>query len=183
MAWPNTALTSYVGGSTPYIKASDLNSFQSAINGIINATYSHKAVVVDGTGGNVVVPVTGTLKLSGTASGTTTPTTTVVWGVAYKEAMLFGGATVDSAGAFVAGYNVKSCTRVAAGHYEVVFNGAPTNVARCRGQVTPYFNAVCITSEVNTLALSGSDLKATVFTYDAAGVKADANFYIDVNGG
>ena len=183
MAWPSSPLTSYLAGSTPYIKAADMNSLQSGINGIINATYSLKAAVIDGTGGSIVAPVAGTLKLSGTASGTATPTTTVPWGTVYKEGLLFGGAYVDGAGVFQAGYNVKSTTRIGAGHYEVLFNGAPTNVGRCRGQVTPYFNAVAQIAELNGMSLVGADLKAVVFIYNTAGALADGGFQIDVAGG
>jgi hypothetical protein len=51
MAWPLTALTTYVAGTTPSIKASDLNSIQDAINKTLLGTYTHKIVVADATGG------------------------------------------------------------------------------------------------------------------------------------
>ena len=73
--WPSSPLTSYLAGGTPAIKAFDLNAFQSAINGIINATYSLLGVVIDGTGGNVVTPVAGAMQVTSSRSGATFPTT------------------------------------------------------------------------------------------------------------
>ena len=64
MAWPSTPLTSYVSNTVPAIKAFDLNSFQMGVNGIINGTYSHKAVVIDGTGGTLATPLSGALILT-----------------------------------------------------------------------------------------------------------------------
>lgn len=50
MAWPFTATTSYVATTTPSIKASDLNNFQSAINGVYGATKTVKRISVDAIG-------------------------------------------------------------------------------------------------------------------------------------
>lgn len=63
MAWPSTPLTTYTANTAPAIKAFDLNAFQSGINGIINGTYSLKALVVDGTGGSIVAPTANTLQI------------------------------------------------------------------------------------------------------------------------
>ena len=62
-------------------------------------------------------------------------------------------------------------------------NGKPTNLARCRGQATGMFNAAAFIPELNSFAVVGADLKATVFMYDAAGNLADAGFNLDVVGG
>jgi hypothetical protein len=75
MAWPSTPLTTYSAGIAPAIQAFDLNAFQSAINGIVNGTYSLAAVVADGSGGAVVVPVPGTTKVSANLTETTLPGT------------------------------------------------------------------------------------------------------------
>ena len=154
-----------------------------AINGIVGATLSLLGVVIDGTGGNVVTPVPGALVLSGTASGVAAPTPAVPWGTIYREGVLFGGAYLDAGGAFQSGYNVKSVAKPGPGHYEVTFNGKPTNLARCRGQATGMFNAAAFIPELNSFAVVGADLKATVFMYDAAGNLADAGFNLDVVGG
>lgn len=61
MACPNTPRTTYIANRTPAIKADDLNAFQSAINGIINGTFSLGSVNIDSTGGNVVTPMPGKL--------------------------------------------------------------------------------------------------------------------------
>jgi len=183
MAWPSTPLTSYLSGGLPAIKAFDLNAFQAAINGVVNATYSLLGLVIDGVGGNVVVPTAGALMLSGSASGVVAPTTAVPWGTMFREGPQFGAARVTGAGVFEAGYNVQSTTRTGAGVYQVLFNGAPTNVARCTGQVTGRFNAVAFIPELNSLTLVGADLKATVFMYDIAGAPADAMFDVNVWGG
>lgn len=66
MAWPNTPLTTYTFDGAPPIKSMDLNAIQDAINRIINGTYSLRAVTIDGTGGNIVAPVAGSLTVSGT---------------------------------------------------------------------------------------------------------------------
>lgn len=183
MAWPLTPLTTYVAGVTPYIKAADLNSIQSGINGIIGATYSLKSVVVDGTGGSVVVPVAGTAKVSATASAAGAGTA-VAWGLMYKESALFGHMRVSSAGAITASFNGLSATRTAMGVYEVKFNAAPTNIARSvplavavPGVVAAYI-VVC-----QPPALSGADALVTVNTYDAAGAAADIEFAIGLFGG
>lgn len=183
MAWPNSPLTSYLSGGLPAIKAFDLNAFQAAINGIINATYSLLGVVIDGTGGNVVTPVAGALVLSGTASAAGAGPA-VPWGTIYREGAVFGSAAVDSAGAIVASYNAKSIAARAAGDpYVITFNGCPTNIDRCTGQVTGRFNAVARIPELNTLAKVGADLVATVLIYDTAGAAADGRFDLHVYGG
>lgn len=183
MAWPSTPLTSYVAGVTPYIKAFDLNALQGGVNGIVNGTYSLHSLTLDGTGGAVVAGSPGTARLSATASGTATPTAAVPWGTMTKESALFGDAAVDSAGGFISGFNVLSCSRLGVGQYRVTFNGAPTNVARCTGQVTGRFNAAARICELNSLSLAGADLQADILIYDTAGAAADARFDLHVFGG
>jgi hypothetical protein len=184
VAWPSTPLRTYVANSTPTIRAADLNAMQTGTNGIINATYNLQALVTTtGTPGAVVVPVPGTVTLSGTASATSAPSAAIPWGRMYKESALFGSATIDNAGAVVAVYNVLSATQLGTGQYEVIFNGAPTNWQRARVHITPYFNAGAFIPDSASLTLSGSDLRALVQIYDTAGAPADANFYIDAYGG
>lgn len=184
MAWPNTPLTSYLAGGLPAIKAFDLNAFQAAINGIINATLSLLGVVIDGTGGNLVTPTPGALMLSGSASGAAAPTTAVPWGTVFREGSVFGSAAIDAAGALVAGYNVKSVgARAATDPYVITFHGCPTNIDRCTGQATGRFNAAARICELNTLTKPAADLVATVLVWDTAGAAADGRFDLHVFGG
>lgn len=191
MAWPNTPLTTYLSGGLPFIKAFDLNAFQSAINGIINATYSLKAVEIDGTGGAIVVPVAGTAKLSATASGAAAAMTAVAWGRMYKEAAVFGFCRIDGAGTSVGGYNIKAipgavggADHPVAGEYYVTFNGAPTNTGRCV-PVASLLDGVAVAGRIfiNPPFLSGADLKVQILTYDAAGAQADVGFSLAMFGG
>lgn len=183
MAWPSTPLTTYASGTTPAIKAADLNSLQSGVNGIVNATYSLAAVVIDGTGGSVVSPIAGTCRVSASASGTSTPTTQVTWGTMFKEAALFGGAEVSGAGSFVDGYNVLSATRTGAGVYEVIFRGQPTNINRCRVAALSFTNGAAVLCTCESVAVSGTDTLIQINTWDAAGAAVDARFFVNVWGG
>lgn len=128
MAWPSTSYESCVANTT-VVHAALLNAIQSAINGIINATYSLKSVEIDGTGGSVVVPVAGTLRVSAAGSGTTAPTTTVSAGRAYKAGVPVAWARIKSDGTLRRGYNVKDepgallgARHPAAGDFRVRFN-------------------------------------------------------------
>ena len=183
MAWPNTPLTTYIANTTPAIKASDLNAFQAAINRIINGTYSLKSVVIDGTGGTVTAPPTGTLSVTSSASAASLPGTAISFGTSYKEALIFGFARCDAAGTVTTNYNAKSSTPVAVGQYEVKFNGLPANIARATAQATGNFNAAARIFEVNSIANDAGDTKVTVFCYDAAGALANGAFYLHVWGG
>jgi len=127
MAWPSTALTTYVAGVAPAIQAFDLNAFQSAINGIINGTYSLKAVVVDGTGGAVVVPVAGTTKVSANLTENAIPGTARASGTDCIGTRPWGWGVITGAGTFKRGYNVFDAKRIAMGQYEFYFYGAPSD--------------------------------------------------------
>ena len=100
MAWPLTALRTYVANTTPTIRASDLNDLQSGVNGIVGATYSLKAVVVDGTGGAVVAGRAGTGKVSAADSGVQAglPLATVALGEFGKGLVPIGWAAVSDVG-------------------------------------------------------------------------------------
>lgn len=68
MAWPITPLTTYLPGSTPAIKAADLNAIQDAISKTLLGKYSFAGLLVDGAGGNAVAPPAGGLSLTGGAN-------------------------------------------------------------------------------------------------------------------
>lgn len=196
MAWPNSMLTSYVAGTTPAIKAADLNSLQSGVNGIVNATYSLRSVVIDGTGGSVVVPVAGTARVSSVASGTAVPTTAVPWGTCYRDQVLFGGVRITAGGSLSAGFNVKTINYTAPGQYEVIFHGQPTNTGRLRAEVSSFNNGAlaaagsAVVLDVDSIATSGSDMAVTVIAYDGNATtvppaidKINAGFCLEVWGG
>lgn len=70
MAWPFTPTTSYVATTTPSIKASDLNNFQSGINGVYGGTKSLKYLTLDGVGNQANTP-TDLLTIKNSAGDTT----------------------------------------------------------------------------------------------------------------
>ena len=185
--WPSSPLTSYLAGGTPAIKAFDLNAFQSAINGIINATYSLLGVVIDGTGGNVVTPVAGAMQVTSSRSGATFPTTAVPWGAAFKDALLLGSAQVtEAAGAltFTGGYNVDDVTRNGQGDYSVRLGSAPTNADRCSASIVPFFTAAFVCPKVTSFAIAANKLTVSFFLFDSATqALADAGFLLTVYGG
>lgn len=186
MAWPNTPLTTYLAGGLPFIKAFDMNSLQSGINGIINATYSLKAVVIDGTGGAIVVPVAGTAKLSATASAAAGAGAAVAWGLMYKEAALFAHARIGAAGNIISCYNVQSVAHVAAsGVYNIVCNGKPTNEARTVAAATPNNTpaGAAFFANLQPPFLTAGDLTIDVRTFDTAGAPTDTDFDLLVFGG
>lgn len=131
MAWPSTPLTTYVAGSAPTIKAFDLNAFQSAINGIVNATYSLAAVVVDGTGGAIVATTPGTTQVSATLTETALPGTSRSPGLDCKGTRLWGWINFTGAGVAKRHYNGKTFVRNAVGDYTVEFYGAPADPDFC----------------------------------------------------
>lgn len=190
MAWPLTPLTSYVAGTTPAIKAADLNAMQATTNQQIAGTVTVAALVCDGTGGSAATPVAGTIKPSSVASGVGLPNTAVPWGTCYKDQVLFGGARVNSGGTLATGLNVKTINYTASGQYEVVLNGQPTNTGRLRAQVSSFNNGAYLgtaghqlTFDVDSISTSGSDIAVTVFVYDETGAKRDAGFCLEVWGG
>lgn len=132
MAWPLSPLTSYVGGTTPYIKASDLNSFQSAINGVFGGTLSLKSVVVDGTGGAASSPSAGEIHVSRVVADTSQPSAaTTNKGQIYKESC------PTTKGSFRPGFGtpirwafgVHSYTKNGLGDYTVVCKEIPSGGA------------------------------------------------------
>ena len=72
MAWPLTPIVTFVPNATRWT-ASFANQLQAGVNGIVGATYSLGAAVIDGTGGATVTPELGTVKVSKAGSGTSHP--------------------------------------------------------------------------------------------------------------
>lgn len=137
--WPSTPLTSYVAGTAPAIKASDLNAFQSGINGLINGTYSLAGGVIDGTGGAVVVPTANALRVGSGQVATLDGGKLAFTGISnpsagtslanqvrpITQAKAWGMLTTDGAGnvSLVDGAHVFSVT-IAGGHIVVTFASA-----------------------------------------------------------
>lgn len=159
MAWPNTPLTTYVGGTTPWISAVDLNALQSGINGIINGTYSVKSLVADGTGGAVVAPEPGSGRVSAAfaALGPANPSIPLGgWG---RGGVPIGWGRIRADGVVLRGYNILSATRFGPGSYRVVLNASPANTTLSCALVTP-------------VIVSGQVRYATATTADLAGNQA-----------
>lgn len=177
MAWPGTPLRTYVANSTPTIKASDLNNFQSGINGIINGTYSLAAFVVDGTGGAIVTPLSGSGTVSVALAGSATPNVAINVGQFGKAGVPIGFAYVQGATAALNnGYNVYSVARIGGtGEYTISFNPVPTSAAinfalASLGGIGVYRVAVG--------AGGGGRQAVNVYTYDLAGLATDINFWV-----
>mgnify|MGYP000346657739 CR=1 FL=1 len=77
MSWPLTPLRTYVAGSTPTIKASDLNDIQDAINDVVGGAITVKSLHADGTGAAAATLPSGSVAgkmLMGNGGGTPTAT-------------------------------------------------------------------------------------------------------------
>lgn len=119
MAWPSTPLTTYNPATTPAIKASDLNSFQTGINGIVNGTYSLNGLVLDGTGGSVVTPLAGALRVSRNPVNTST---TLALGEVNIGQVISGLAYIHSDGTLLKGVNVQGVAHPTQEKYVITWN-------------------------------------------------------------
>lgn len=174
MAWPSTPLTTYSAGIAPAIQAFDLNAFQSAINGIVKGTYSLAAVVADGSGGAVVVPVPGTTKVSANLTETTLPGTARSKGTDCIGTRLWGWVNFNGFGVVKRHYNLKAFTRTGTGRYTAEFYGAPADPDFCLVSGTAiaagYASIVCVKPY-----LSGDgNLALQITIHDDTGALADA---------
>lgn len=174
MAWPSTPLTTYVAGSAPTIKAFDLNAFQSAITGIVNATYSLAAVVADGTGGAIVATTPGTTQVSATLTETALPGTARAVGLDCVGTRLFGWANFTGGGTFKRGYNVKACSRTAKGSYTVEFYGAPADPDFCLVSGTAIAAGTARTVCVKPYLSGDGNLALDITIHDDTGALTDA---------
>lgn len=183
MAWPNTPLTTYLAGMTPYIKAADLNAFQVAINGLVNGTLSVKSIVADGTGGNAASPAAGEVHVSRSVADSAIPSTaTTDKGQLYKESCPTTMCSIS--GGFLTvywGYGVYSVARgmAAAGDYVVVCKEVPhsNNEHRSVVQVTPSLDIAHDYISV-VKSLDGANRLSLAITFQGAG--ADIDFDLSV---
>lgn len=177
MAWPSTPLTSYVAHSTPVIKAADLNSFQSGINGIINGTYSLAAFVVDGTGGMVTTPLAGSGTVSALLCSTGFPNPNANLGQFGVAGVPIGFAHINAGGGVLLnGYNVYRIDVNGTGDFNIVFNPVTTypddNFAF--GSLTITKGFVIAKPYADGTGRQG----VQVVTYDPAGMAANMNFIV-----
>lgn len=119
MAWPRDPMTSYVPGSLPPIKASDLNALQDGVNRAFRGTYSYAGIVVDGTGGNSVTPPPGGVALSARAVGRSQPTPPTPPGVLFADSCVTAFGAVGPDGTLLGGFGIASVARVGAGSYRI----------------------------------------------------------------
>lgn len=183
-AWPTTPLTTYVSGTTPAIKAADLNAFQTAINKGFLGEYTYKGIVVDGTGGAGTTPNAGSVIVSRTASGTTAPTTQLAAGELAKAMVPAGWAQVDATGTLVRGLNIHGqpgalggADHSSAGIMTVTFHLIPTNPTQGACFVTsnapfPRFTECILGAD------GGGRLTATVVVWNSAGTLTDSAFFV-----
>lgn len=184
MAWPSTALTTYSPGTTPWIKADDLNSFQSAINGIINGTYTLKTLYVDSTGGNTVSQLPGLVVANGRVTHTTLPNTVnYVAGTVAQGTVARAWAVVNGDGSFARGYKVYSTGRTSMGNptgdYTVVFDTNPSDKVNVAVFATILETRLAPCS-IQVLAFdSGGKQALRVFTW-AASAQFDLKFSVGI---
>jgi len=174
MAWPSTPLTTYSAGIAPAIQAFDLNAFQSAINGIVNGTYSLAAVVADGSGGAVVVPVPGTTKVSANLTETTLPGTARSKGTDCIGTRLWGWVNFTGAGVVKRHYNLKAFTRTGTGSYTAEFHGAPADPDFCFVSGTTIAAGSARMISVKPYLSGGGDLALDIRIHDDTATLVDA---------
>lgn len=179
-AWPLTPRTTYVSGTTPAIKAADLNAFQSAINGLYAGTGSVAGVFVDGIGGSVVTAPAGMVRVSGQVTGSTTPTATLGSGTLGRGSIPFCWARINFDSTFVIGANVTSVTSGAAGRSTITCNGAPPSSLSLGAIATS--NTTTARLIAATATVVGSDAVVDVYAYSSPGVLATTSFTVLVFG-
>lgn len=179
-AWPTTPLTTYVGSSTPAIKAADLNSFQDAINRGFLGSYSHRGIVVDATGGASVSPVAGAVVVNRAISGTSAPTTTSQIGEVNRGTLPLCWAQVAADGTLNRGFNINSATPIGTGHYEVYCNTIPID-ARLVTLATPFTAGFPLIATASA-KFSGGHYGAKVFVYNTANTPLNSGFSVMVYG-
>ena len=98
-----------------------------------------KSLQVDGTGGQTASAPSGTIQVSGTASGTSAPTTSVAGGVIYRDAVPLCWARGYWDGAAMVlqrGYNVRPLVRNSQGDYTITCNSTSASPTTAMAQVT-----------------------------------------------
>lgn len=190
---PTVPNTTYVPGTTPYIKAVDLNQIQQYLAGLYSALFTVKALDVDGTGGGNAGAAPGTVRVSSTVSAySTTPPfamPAVPVGQVSREHVILGAAHCTTLGGVLAscgGFNIRSVTSPAVGAYRIILNTALPDVnrhvllvtAEIHGSPTP----IICTSIGTAITAGGYD--ATIFcSRTSEALVAPDAFHVVVVGG
>lgn len=192
MAAPLTLWTSYVAGTTPYVKADDLVAWQRSLNGIFDGTIYMRSLRIDGTGGTgyngTGAPTgssrAGTLRVSALDSSAATPTTTVAQGELSRSLVPLGWAAVTATGVFDRGVNVFSCTRtVDPGQYRVVLNiGATTDYTSTHVSLTVRSLTLSFFGCATTQNDGANRLQVDIRIWDTAGNAQNGAFSLAVFG-
>lgn len=185
MAWPQTPLTTYLPGTTPWISAADLNAFQAGVTGIVNGTYSLAGFKVDGVGGTVVAAPAGTGQVSAELTAVGFPGPVVAVGQFGKAGVPLGYAYVRGTdGVVLQGYNVYSSTRTAVGRYTVVFHALAAFRSRNCIWVSSVDAVGLITKSNASPTASGARQGALISGYATTGlvlapwVDSDHDFFV-----
>lgn len=179
-AWPLTPRTTYVSGTTPAIKAADLNAFQAAINSLYAGTGSVVGLTVDGTGGTAVTAPAGLAVVSGRVTDTTAPTATVATGTVGRGQVPFCWGRVNNDSTFVIGANIKSVTSGGAGSTTVTCNGAPPSSILLGTIATNNLTGQRMVTANSTVI--GSDVVVELRGYNQAGASATTSYTFVVYG-
>lgn len=189
MALPLTRDTTYVAGTTPTIKAGDLNNLQDYEIHIFQGSKSVKKMHIDGTSDAATSVPDGGLRLSAVSGSDTLPTAATTPGTIYREHILLGYAreTRDVFGVkgFACRYqNVNSLTRNGAGDYTIVLNATGVTAATCMVQITTEANPTYAFGTVYDKSLDGSGRLSVSFYLLAptTAAKVDTTFMIEIKG-
>ena len=178
---PLTPSTTYVAGSTPTIKAQDLNDIQKYLAGLYSGLYSIKSLDVDGTGGATAGANSGMIRVGGLISGSSTTfpfaLSSATPGQLAKEQIPLGAIRCDiAAGALTGcgGTNLRAAVRVSAGTYQVTLNTAFPNLGRQTAIVTPLTDGVTYTiGMVSSPSIVASGYRVTLLFSNLAGALTD----------
>lgn len=191
MALPFSANTTYVAGSTPTIKAQDLNQLQDYTVHVFQGTKTLKKLQIDGVSDQAVVVTDGTARLTAPFSGTgggagnpSLPLTTLRVGELCGATVPVAWAVINSAGTLLRGVNitgditnVAATLRVAAGVYTFTTGAQPTDTTNACVLVTPFNSDRKGSAQCNGF---GGFLQVTVTISDSADAPQDSSFQVVV---
>jgi len=191
MAWPFTPLTTYVVGTV--VPPTDLNSIESAINGIFGATQTLKALQVDGVGANTAAVAAGNIVASGvissawlqatsSLSGTSLPNTSFPKASLGFDCVLSAWCVVNGSTGALRGraMNIASVTRNSTGVYTIGFNWSSTNAT----DIAPSVTCIGTIAQLVTVQqLSTSSVKVFVNGAFGGGTPQDSDFFLGVIAG
>jgi len=180
-ALPLSRSTTYVAGTTPVIKAADLNGLQDYLSDLYANLRSVKGVTIDATGGGLPVAPNGGLAMTATAANTTLPATNVPTGTFVRESALAGAGYFDAACASNGTqFNTQSCG-VLLNVYTVTFNVVPISASRCVPWAIARSTTAVLMPMVHNTGLDGSNrMQVLVRFVDTAGTATATAFYVGI---